>query len=117
MMVVVPYKYTAQVSAIPTTCRTIGQSFTLCVTSMIQQMIYETRVEGQEMVAWHKGLFANQIIFFCVATVVLLLMVLRTGYLATESHKKRYDPKKVRILKVADEDQQTDNLIGSTELK
>ena len=35
VIVVVPYKYTAQVSAIPTTCRTIGQSFTLCVTSMI----------------------------------------------------------------------------------
>ena len=80
-------------------------------------MIYATRTEGQEMVAWHKGLFVNQIIFFCVCTAILLLIILRTGYLVTESHKKHYDPKKVRLLKVSEEDQQSDNLIGSTELK
>lgn len=69
------------------------------------------------MDAWHKGLFTNQIIFFCVGVIVLLLMILRTGYLTTESNKKHYDPKKVRLLKVSEEDQQSDNLISSTELK
>lgn len=69
------------------------------------------------MVAWHKGLFVNQLIFFCVAVCILLIMILRTGQLTTELNKKHYNPKKVRVLKVADDDQQSDNLIGSTELK
>lgn len=112
----VPPQYSGQISAIPTTGRTVGQSITYCVTSMVQQMLYQSR-KAQDLEsdpkAWSFALRINFVISIAMEVGILVLCAVRTGQAASEVHKKRFDPKKVRQLAIM-EDRSADQLLKDT---
>ena len=115
-MMAVPPQYSGQISAIPTTGRTVGQSITYCVTSMVQQMLYQSRKAADvdsDPNAWSFALRINFIISVVVEIGIILICALRTGQAASEVHKKRFDPKKVRQLAIM-EDRSADQLLKET---
>lgn len=115
-MMSVPPQYSGQISAIPTTGRTVGQSITYCVTSMVQQMLYQSRkapdIESDPD-AWSFALRINFIISAAVEIGVLVICAVRTGQAASEVHKKGFNAKKVRQLAIM-ADRSADQLLKDT---
>jgi len=93
----VPQKYTAQISAVPTTARTVGQTLTLCITSMAFQMGYDKLKPNQD----DTTAFGNAIriclgMFLFMHISAMLIIMLRTGQLKSEAGKKGFTLTKVR---------------------
>ena len=115
-MMSVPPQYSGQISAIPTTGRTVGQSITYCVTSMVQQMLYQNRKAPDlesDPDAWSFALRINFIISAAVEIGVLVICAVRTGQAASEVHKKGFNAKKVRQLAIM-ADRSADQLLKDT---
>ncbi|CAL6107484.1 Major_facilitator superfamily protein [Hexamita inflata] len=97
----VPPQFTSQMSAVPTTARTLAQGVTMCAVSMIMQVSYDSMKTGEgDKRAWANAMRINMIVFLLFQIIGLILLVFRTGYAKNENGKKGFRADKVRQLKI-----------------
>ncbi|CAL6101374.1 Major_facilitator superfamily protein [Hexamita inflata] len=97
----VPPQFTSQMSAVPTTARTLAQGVTMCTVSMIMQVSYDSMKTGEgDKRAWANAMRINMIVFLFFQIIGLILLVFRTGYAKNENGKRGFRADKVRQLKI-----------------
>ncbi|KAH0577053.1 Major facilitator superfamily protein [Spironucleus salmonicida] len=112
-MMSVPKRFSSQIGAIPTTGRTVGQSISYCLFSMVSQLVIENS-QIPDLV--ERQIFGYQIsflLFIPFLAISTILIWFKIGMQENESHKKGFRQDKVRKLQVAEfaddqEEQQTD---------
>ncbi|CAL6047283.1 Major_facilitator superfamily protein [Hexamita inflata] len=97
----VPPQYTSQMSAVPTTSKTLTQGVAMCAVSMIMQVSYNSfKTQENDRNAWSNAIRMNMVVFLVFQVIGLILLIFRTGYAQNESTKKGFKQEKVRQLKI-----------------
>ncbi|KAH0576351.1 Major facilitator superfamily protein [Spironucleus salmonicida] len=95
----VPRHLASQVSAIPTTSRTVGMSIAYCVFAMVQQLA----VQGSQLSSQvEKEIFSYKMTYVIPIPVLIVSMILvwfRIAISESETNKKGYNEKWLRFLK------------------
>ncbi|CAL6071027.1 Major_facilitator superfamily protein [Hexamita inflata] len=105
MCCLVPVKYAASISAVPNTCRKLGTTISLSITSMIIKSCSQLFIKnGQSKINAFDHSMMIVISVYTALIIISLLFLMKTGQAANESHKKGFDPKKIKQLELDDEE-------------